>query len=278
MVGNEIRNLQDGTPKATVNPLTPANRSPPSAGDQIAKLWNDTRELQKAYANRLGVKKAESSREDFLTSPSGQLMIGWDFVSQLMTLLRSRTEELRKRTGELEIAKVEKENLKMKVFEEHMNRVIAELPKFLREESEKAAREYRAAHPLESLPEVQEFLARLESPETAEALIVVMFKFFEWLERQGRKSESAGAKPTMVDELAARTQLLLVHEVVEPKSRTTLDEISAKLGVPPEQLMPILPQIVKGLDLVLDEYEGSFSVRHRNWKYRGMPERERPPP
>jgi len=76
------------------------------------------------------------------------------------------------------------------------------------------------------------------------------------------------------DKLRLQTQLLLVHYVVEPKSRITLEEASTRLGVPPEQLLPIVLQTVEGLDLVVEEYQGSFSVRHRNWKFRGMPERE----
>ena len=277
MIGYELRNLWNGTPKTTVNLPTPATRSPLSANDQTTKLWNDTRELQKAYTSGLGVKKAESSQEDLQTSPSGQLMVSWDFVSQLMTLLKSRTEELRKRTGELKMAKWEAEALQLKVLEEHVNRVIAELPKFLKEEGEKFEKEYRAAHPLESLPEVQEFLALLKSPEAKKAFGAIVFRLLEWLDKLDRKSESADAKLATEDELALRTQLLLVHEVVEPKSRMTLDQASVKLGVPLEQLMPILTQVVKGLDLVLDETAGSSCVRHRSWKYRGMPEIERRP-
>lgn len=105
----------------------------------------------------------------------------------------------------------------------------------------------------------------------------------ESLNKLSRDNKNAGAKleaekalhpslsqePPIPDEalLIRQAQLLLVHEVVETKSRITLDAASAKLGVSPDSLKSILPQIVEGLDLRLGGFDGPFSVRHRAWKY-----------
>jgi hypothetical protein len=184
------------------------------------------------------------------------------------------------RTNELKMAKLEAEALRMKAFEEKVKRTMAELPAYLKEESKKYEAEYKANHPLTSMPEVREFLT---SQKTFDFVFALVFMFCEWLDGMEKRNAGAKGKPATEEgptplpsqdnqnldeeELRRRTQLLLVHDVVETESRITLEAAATKLGVSPERLKPILPQIVEGLDLRLGGFDGPFSVYHRAWKY-----------
>lgn len=293
MLDNELRNLRDGTQKVPVHPQIQATQSEASAADLIRKLENDIREFEKTRTSRVGMKKAEPPQGDLQRDPSGQLLVSLEFVSLLLTQLtqlRIRIEELKMAEG----AQAQSpSNTLLKKQELEAEGYIVEYPKPVwaladealknlketsKRQSEEAAKKQKSEDDLleglelfQPLMEavIQEGVAYLTKPKADTKLAK---------DKGSPTSTSQEAPNPDEDELIRRTQLLLVREVVKPRSRITLDEASAKLGVPPEQLMPILPQIVEGLDLVLDEYDDSFSVRHRSRKYRGMPEKERPPP